>query len=247
MNVASNALTRIDPRVKFAWLLATLICGLAFVDPLRLALVLLSIAVVALGGGILGETIRRLTGLVSVIVVIGLIFGLTVQGTPLVEADVFGFSLAISRDGLALGLISALRMMVFAAPLVMLVISTSNADLIQGLVALRLPLDYALMIVLALNFVPLYVNEMGRIADAQKARGHALIEQGPIGRLRGFVPIFLPLTLNAVDRADTVGKVLEMRGLARGKWRPEFEPLGRESWGLLGVSVLLLLAVALAR
>jgi energy-coupling factor transporter transmembrane protein EcfT len=40
-----------------------------------------------------------------------------------------------------------------------------------------------------------------------------------------------------VDRADTVGKVLEIRGFARRRFRPEFEPLNRASWALLAVSI----------
>jgi energy-coupling factor transporter transmembrane protein EcfT len=52
----------------------------------------------------------------------------------------------------------------------------------------------------------------------------------------------VPLTLNAVDRADTVGKVLEIRGFARRRFRAEFEPLRRGSWLLLAAALLLLLA-----
>jgi energy-coupling factor transport system permease protein len=242
---ASGPLVRVDPRVKLLWLLATLVGGLVFADVPSLAALLLSIVVVAAAGGVLGETARRVQGLVTIIAVVGLIFGITVPGAPLFGVSLFGLFVAISRDGLLLGLVSALRMCIFAAPLVVMVISTTNSDMIQGLMALRLPLDYALMIVLALNLVPLYVAEMERITDAQKARGHALVEQGIVGRLRGLVPIFVPLTLNAVDRADTIGKVLEMRGVSRRQLRPEFEPLGRESWLLLAATVGLF-ALALA-
>jgi energy-coupling factor transport system permease protein len=242
---AGGPLVRVDPRVKLLWMLAALACGLVFSAVLALAAVLLSIVVVAVVGGVLGETARRMRGLVTIIAVIGLIFGVTVPGAPLVGASLFGVFVAISRDGLLLGLVSALRMCIFAAPLVVIVISTTNADMIQGLMALRLPMEYALMIVLALNLIPLYVAEMERITDAQKARGHALVEQGVVGRLRGLVPIFVPLTLNAVDRADTIGKVLEMRGISRRQLRPEFEPLGRESWLLLAAAAVLF-AAALA-
>ena len=228
-------LGRVDPRVKLAWLLATLVAGLVFVDPLSLLVVLASIGAVAGVGGVLGATVQRLRGLGMVIVIIGLILGLTVPGQPLLALG----PLVVSREGLALGIVSILRMFVFAAPLVVLVMTTNNSDLIQGLMAFRLPLDYALMIVLALNFVPLYLEEFGRIADAQKARAHALVERGLIGKLRGLIPIFVPLTLNAVDRADTVGKVLEIRGVARRRFRAEFEPLNGPSWALLTVSVAL--------
>jgi len=243
-------LGKVDSRVKITWLLATLVAGLIFARPLSLLVVLASIVAVAAIGGVLRETFRRMRRLAAIIVV-GLIFGLTVPGTPVLylipAALPIGPALAISQEGLYLGLISILRIFVFAAPLVIVVMTTNNSDLIRGLMTFRLPLDYALMIVLALNFVPIVLAEFGRIADAQKARAHALIERGPLGRARGLVPIFVPLTLNAVDRADTVGKVLEIRGFARRQFRPEFEPLSRGSWLLLAVSIVLLgLALASA-
>jgi energy-coupling factor transport system permease protein len=194
--------------------------------------------VVAALGGVLGATVKRLRGLTTIILVISLIFGFVVPGTPIVELP---FGLTFTWEGLLVGVISALRMIVFAAPLTIVVMTTNNSDLIQALMALKLHADFALMIVLALNFVPLYLAEFGRIADAQKARAYSLAESGPIDRLRGVVPIFVPLTLNAVDRADTVGKVLEIRGFARRQLRPEFEPLSAGSYALLAFSLLLLL------
>ncbi|HEX2517561.1 MAG TPA: energy-coupling factor transporter transmembrane component T [Chloroflexota bacterium] len=228
-------LSAVDPRVKLAWVLATLVAGLAFVDPRSLLVVLASIILVAALAGTLRAALQRLSSLGVVVIVIGLIMGLTVPGDPLLALG----PLQISRQGLVLGLVSILRLFVFALPLVVVVMSTTNTDLIRGLMAFRLPLDYALMIVLALNFVPLYLEEFRRIADAQKARAHDLVDRGLLGKARGLLPIFVPLTLNAVDRADTVGKVLEIRGIARRRFRAEFDPLGAADWALLAVSIAL--------
>ena len=118
---ASGPLVRVDPRVKLLWLLATLVGGLVFADVPSLAALLLSIVVVAAAGGVLGETARRVQGLVTIIAVVGLIFGITVPGAPLFGVSLFGLFVAISRDGLLLGLVSALRMCIFAAPLVVMV------------------------------------------------------------------------------------------------------------------------------
>ncbi len=241
-----GALGDVDARVKLAWVGATLVAGLVFAHPASLLVVLASIAAVATVGGVLGDTLRRLRGLGVLIVTIGLIFGLTVPGQALLTVPGPGFALVVSREGLQLGAISILRMFVFATPLLVVVITTNNSDLIEALMALRLPLEYALMLVLALNFVPVYLAEFGRIADAQRARAHALVEQGVLGKLRGLVPIFVPLTLNAIDRADTVGKVLEIRGFARRRFRPEFEPLGRSSLLLLALSLGLAAAAVLS-
>lgn len=239
----------VDPRTKIAWVIATLVAGLVFTRPTALIVVLTSIVAVAVVGGVLGETLQRMRGLAMIIIIIGLIFGLTVPGQPLFyvipAALPFGPALAFSREGLFLGFVSILRIFVFAAPLLIVVTTTNNSDLIQGLMYFKLPMEYALMIVLALNFVPIVLSEFGRIADAQKARAHALIEKGIIGKARGLVPIFVPLTLNAIDRADTVGKVLEIRGFARRQFHPEFDALNRSSWALLVVSVGLI-GIALA-
>jgi energy-coupling factor transport system permease protein len=246
-----GSLGAIDSRVKLIWLLATLIAGLIFARPLSLVIILGSIVLVAVVGGVLIETIQRMRSLVVIMIVLGLIFGLTVPGQPLlylIPALVPGGpALPITHEGLYLGIISILRILVFSAPLVISVMTTNNSDLIRGLLFFRLPLDYALMIVLALNFVPIVLSEFGRIAEAQKARAHTLMEKGVLGRARGLIPLFVPLTLNAVDRADTVGKVLEIRGFARRQFRAEFDPLGMGSWTLLAVSVgLLILALASA-
>ena len=241
-------LGNVDSRVKIVWFVATLIAGLVFVRPLSLIIILASIAAVAVIGGVLKETLRSLRGLAMIIIVIGLIFGLTVPGEPLFylipPIGPIGPALAITREGLLMGFISILRIFVFATPLLVIIMTTNNSDLINGLMYFKLPMEYALMIVLALNFVPIVLAEFGRIADAQKARAHALIEKGFIGKIRGLVPIFVPLTLNAVDRADTVGKVLEIRGISRRKFRPEFTPLTGGSWALFATSLVLLALAA---
>ncbi|MCX6049332.1 MAG: energy-coupling factor transporter transmembrane component T [Chloroflexi bacterium] len=239
-----SGLRQIDARVKILWFLATTLAGLIFVEPWPLLLLLASIIVVAVLGGVLGETLRRLRSLVLLIIVFGLIFGLTAPGRPLFylvpHLGSIGPALPFTQEGLALGIVAILRIFVFSIPILIVIMTTNNSDLIQGLIVFRLPLEFALMIVLALNFVPIALNEFGRIADAQKARGHSLLEKGLIGKARGLVPIFIPLTLNAIDRADTVGKVLEMRGFARRQFRPEFAPLQLSSWVLLWFVVALL-------
>lgn len=243
VGLAKSALRQVDARVKILWFLATTFAGLVFVQPLALLLVLSSIIVVTLVGGVLGETLRRLRSLAVIIVVLGLIFGLTAPGTPLFyvlpRLGPIGPALPFTQEGLALGIVAVLRIFVFAIPILVVIMTTNNSDLIQGLMVFKLPLEFALMIVLALNFVPIALNEFGRIADAQKARGHTLLEKGLIGKARGLVPLFVPLTLNSIDRADTVGKVLEMRGFARRQFRPEFAPLQMDSWVLLGITMML--------
>ncbi|HSG15485.1 MAG TPA: energy-coupling factor transporter transmembrane component T [Anaerolineae bacterium] len=246
----TGPLRNIDARVKLTWLLATFVCGIVFTNILSLVVILASIVMVALIGKVFREVMINLKSMWFSIIIIGLIFSLTVGGETLFYLlppglPVIGGHLPVSREGLQLGIVSVLRMFVFVIPVVMMVMTTSNSDMLRALMFVRLPMEFALMIVLALNFVPLYIEELARIADAQRARAHSLMDKGLLGKMRGMVPLFVPLTLNVVDRADTVGKVLEIRGFSKGQFSIDFEPLSISDLLFL-VYCLGLLALALA-
>ena len=243
-------LRNIDARVKLAWLLATFACGIVFTNILSLLVILASIILVALVGKVFQAVMINLKSVWFSIIIIGLIFSLTVGGETLFYLlppwlPVIGGHLAVSREGLMLGIVSVLRMLVFVIPVVMMVMTTNNSDMLRALMFIRLPMEFALMIVLALNFVPLYIEELARIADAQRARAHSLMDKGLLGKMRGMVPLFVPLTLNVVDRADTVGKVLEIRGFSKRQFSVDFEPLSASDLLFLAFcAVLLTLALA---
>ncbi len=242
-------LRAVDARIKLAWLLATTVAGIIFTEIPSLVIILGSILLIAWLSGILRPVLLNLKALWMIVIVVGLIFSVTVSGEPLFfliprSVPLIGGHLPITREGVLIGIVSVLRMFVFALPMVIVIMTTSNSDLLRGLMFARLPMEVALMIVLALNFIPLYLEEMARIADAQRARAHSLMDKGFFGKMRGMAPIFVPLTLNAVDRADTIGKVLEIRGFSRRKFTVEFEGLNRDSV-LLGLYSLALVVLGL--
>lgn len=247
-------LRNVDARVKLAWLLGTFACGIVFTSIPSLLVVLATIALAAWIGKALIPVVINLKSLWLIIIFIGLIFSLTVGGETLffllpTQLPVIGGRLPVSREGILLGIVSVLRMLVFVTPMVVMIMTTSNSDMLRALMFVRLPVEFALMIVLALNFVPLYLDELARIADAQRARAHSLMDKGLLGKMRGMVPIFVPLTLNAVDRADTIGKVLEIRGFSRRLFTIDFDPMSTGSVVFLsysvGLLILALLSVAL--
>lgn len=245
-----SKLRDVDGRVGLIWVMSLMLAGVVFSDVLSLALLLVGIVIVATVTETLRPVVIQLKSLWLIVIVIGLIFGLTIPGRIifyLIPPGVpwIGGLLGVTSDGLLLGLLSVLRMFIFALPLVMYVVSVDNSNLIRALIYFRLPYDYALMIALALNFIPLYLAEFSRIMDAQRVRAHTLVDKGLIGKARGFIPIFVPLTLNAIERADTVGKVLELRGFARRKFSIEFSPLNRGSIGLMIISGIILTVTVL--
>jgi len=249
LSQVDSRLRHVDGRVGLIWIVALMLAGVVFVDILSLVVLLLGIVIIGAATGVLRSVIGQLKGLWAIVIVIGLIFGLTIPGKVLfylIPPNIpwIGGLLPVTSDGLMLGLVSVLRMFIFALPIVMYVISVDNSSLIRTLIYFRMPYDYALMIALALNFVPIYLSEFNRIVDAQRVRAHTLVDKGLVGKARGFIPIFVPLTLNAIERADTVGKVLELRGFARRKFAIEFDPLNLPSFTLAIISAIIIVATA---
>jgi len=102
--------------------------------------------------------------------------------------------------------------------------TTSPTELVSGiekllrpLKALRIPShDIAIMISIALRFVPTFLEEIDRIKEAQMARG-ANFKTGPvIRRVKSAVSLLVPLVLCSLRRADELATAMEARGYRRG-------------------------------
>ena len=104
-----------------------------------------------------------------------------------------------------------LRFAVLISSFQMLVISTKPSALVNALYTLRVPSDYALMFLIAIRFIPTLQREGVRINEAQLSRGYSP-GGGVIGKIKQTGPVMLPLMLNSLSKADTLGLTIDMRG-----------------------------------
>ena len=74
----------------------------------------------------------------------------------------------------------------------------------------------AIMVSLALRFVPTLVNEMARVKEAQMARGADFNHGSPARRMRRIATLILPVTSNLIRNVDTLAEAMEARGYKRG-------------------------------
>jgi energy-coupling factor transport system permease protein len=72
--------------------------------------------------------------------------------------------------------------------------------------------EAALVLTIALRFVPVFFDEIEKIARAQQARGADLRSGGPYRRLRSWVPVFVPIFVAAFRRAEELATAMEARG-----------------------------------
>ena len=85
--------------------------------------------------------------------------------------------------------------------------------------------ELALIMSIALRFIPILMDETERIMNAQKARGAMLDSGGPAKRVKAIVPVLIPLLLSAFRRADELGDAMDARCYTGGKCRTKYKKL----------------------
>lgn len=118
--------------------------------------------------------------------------------------------------------------------------------LLQPLKVFRFPAhEVALMLSIALRFVPTLMDETEKIMNAQRARGVDFSEGSILQRLKAVVPLLIPLFVSAFNRADELAIAMEARGYQGGDGRTKYRILKWEKDDTLSVIAMVLLTVAL--
>ena len=151
------------------------------------------------------------------------------DGTVLVEFWIF----RITREGLINAFFLVLRIMLLVMGTFLMTYTTSPIALTDGLESLLSPLkklrfpvhELAMMMSIALRFIPTLIEETDKIISAQKARG-ADFETGNIfRRAKALIPILVPLFVSAFRRADELATAMECRCYHGGKGRTKLKQL----------------------
>jgi energy-coupling factor transport system permease protein len=122
-------------------------------------------------------------------------------------------------------------------------------DLLSPLKKVRFPAhEVAMMMTIALRFIPTLGEEAEKIKGAQAARGADFSEGGPLRRARSLVPVLVPLTVGAFRRADELAEAMESRGYKGGEGRTRYRELRfrtRDALALIATVLVLLIGVLL--
>ena len=99
-------------------------------------------------------------------------------------------------------------------------LTDSLESLLSPLRVIRLPVhEFAMMMSIALRFIPTLVEETGKIMNAQKARGVDFTTGSLIRRAKALIPILIPLFVSSFRRADELATAMECRCYRGGKGR----------------------------
>ena len=166
--------------------------------------------------------------------------------------------LRISEKGIQNALFMVVRIMLLVMGTFLMTYTTSPIRLTDGLESLLGPLkrlrvpvhELAMMMAIALRFIPTLIEETDKIMSAQKARGADFDSGNIFQKAKALVPILVPLFISAFRRADELATAMECRCYHGGEGRTKLHVLKyqrRDYIALAGGAVILVLVVALRR
>ena len=221
----SSFLHQLSPFTKLV--MVVLIVAMSVLTPSLVFLggLVLAIAIGAALSGLHREITNQLPFLIILGIFLLLITTLTVQAGEtlftIIPAGipVIGGGLPVTEGGLGLGLLFTFRFVVMILSFQLFIVTTRPSELVTSLLAFRMPVDYILMFLIALRFIPSLQLEAKRIHEAQLSRGYNP-GTGVTGRLRSLRPVMIPLVANSLAKTQVLGLTLDMRGYRSKKTLP---------------------------
>lgn len=235
---------RFDPRLKLVLTVAYIVLLFAASNPLGLTLSILFLGVMYKGAKIpvkmIGKSLKPILPIVLFTAVLNLFF-VSGEGDPLVH---FWF-LTIYAEGVRYAVLMAVRVMALIAGTSLLTYTTSPIVLTDAIEQLLKPLgklhfpvhELAMMMSIALRFIPTLIEETDKIMNAQKARG-AMLDSGTMTeRIKALVPVLIPLFISAFRRADELAMAMECRCYRGGTGRTRLKVLRCEKQDYIDLAV----------
>ena len=225
-----SVIHRLDPRVK---LVATLVYIIAIFIVDSIPGYFCAAAVVCIAVALSKVPVRFIVkGLrpIMLILLITVLFNMIL--TP-GEILVSIWKINITREGLRIGITMALRLVLLITGTSLMTLTTTPNNLtdamerlLRTLMRIKVPVhEIAMMMSIALRFIPILLEETDIIMKAQMARGADFENGNLIKRAKALVPILVPLFISAFRRANDLAMAMEARCYSGGAGRTRMKPL----------------------
>ncbi|MEG2295805.1 MAG: energy-coupling factor transporter transmembrane component T, partial [Oscillospiraceae bacterium] len=221
---------KIDPRMKI--ILTILYVIMLFIAQNLISLcvgaglLLLSYVTSKIPLGLIGKSLKPIIPIILFTAILNLFF---IQGEVVFSFWIF----KISKEGILLSIIMVFRIILLISGTSLLTYTTSPIALTDGIERLLSPLkkvnmpvhELAMMMTIALRFIPTLIEETEKIMSAQKARGADMETGGLVKRSKAMLPILIPLFVSAFRRADELALAMECRCYRGGEGRTRMKQL----------------------
>ena len=158
----------------------------------------------------------------------------------------------ITYEGLNLAVFMVIRLLLLITVTNLLTLTTSPILLTDGLERLMSPLkkikvpshEIAMMMTIALRFIPTLLEETDKIIKAQSARGADFSSGNLLSRAKAMIPILIPLFISAFRRADELALAMECRCYSGGENRTRMRQLKIKKADVLSLCITILTGIA---
>ena len=226
----NSILHRMDPRVKIVLLctiIATIFCTFNFY---ALGLITAFIIVAILLSGVPFKMYLKSLKVIMIIVIITSLLNIFYSsGTPIFEFWIF----KITLDGIFRAIYVTVGIIALILISSALTFTTSPTDLTDAIERLMSPLkvfhikvhEIAMMMTIALRFIPTLLDETDKIMSAQKARGADMESGNVFQKVKALIPVLIPLFVSAFRRAYELAVAMECRCYQGGEGRTRMKSL----------------------
>jgi len=183
--------------------------------------------------------IRSIRGMLPIIVFMGILNIFYTTGTNVIAQ---WWIFTVTSEGVRRAVFMVIRIFLLIISASLLTYTTSPIDLTDGLERLLSPLkilripvhDLAMIMTIALRFVPTLLEEADKIMSAQKARGADIDTGGLFKRIKALIPILIPLFISAIRRASDLATAMDCRCYNGGVGRTRMKIMRLHMCDLLG-------------
>ena len=244
---------RIDPRVKIVLAILYIVIVFLSSNIISMALLLLSAFVIMMLSNIPIKIILRSVKMLMFIIIFTAIinvFWTVGEGAPLLD---LGFT-KIYIEGIVNALFLIVRILdLIIGSSVLLTYTTTPIALTDGIERLLSPLkaiglpvhDFAMIMTIALRFIPTLMEESEKIMSAQKARGADFTNGTIIERAKALIPILIPLFSSSIRHALDLATAMECRCYKGGEGRTRMKVLKCRASDILALCIVVLFGVAI--
>lgn len=238
-----SVIHKLDPRVKLAGTIIFLVS--LFLErsvPIYIIAGLFLAAMIKISKVPFSFMVKGLKAIVFILVFSAVFNIFLTKGTPIVTI----WKLTITVEGVVTALYMVIRLMMLIIGSSILTLTTTPNNLTDGLEKglgflkiFRVPVhEVAMMMSIALRFIPILIEETDKIMKAQTARGADFEHGNIIKRAKAMVPLLVPLFISAFRRANDLAMAMEARCYRGGAGRTKMKPLKYKKCDILAYLVL---------
>ena len=223
---ANSVLHRMDPRFKLVISLLYIVCTFLCKNVLSFSVLLASaLFLIVIGRVPLRIVLRSMRAVLIILLFTAVLNVFWTDGDKLLFSWKF---INIYAEGIYNAVFIMIRITVLIIGTSMLVTYTTTPialtdaieDLLSPLKKIKVPVhEFAMMMTIALRFIPTLIEETDKIMTAQKARGADFSSGGLIKRAKALIPILVPLFVSAFNRASDLATAMECRCYHGGEGR----------------------------